>query len=864
MMKITLKIILLTLTILTLASCSAKKTSNQKFSFQIAAIQAGLSLNGGSFVRAISSTSNTLIKLDANDSAEFEQGTWEFQTVSFEGPGAYAGRRFCGRAVGVKLSEAQKDLSLTITEANCASEPFISLMGAISANLNTGNFLTILDITPKSGSLSGGSTVTITGSGFVAGATVMVGGKSCSGLTVVNSTTLNCIVASHMAGAVTVSVTNPDLQTTSAANFYTYRVPPILNSLAPASGAVAGGTIVTLTGSGFVAGATVMFGSAQCIAPVATSSTSLTCTTPAYPVGTANVVITNPDGQMSSPITFSYMPKPMISSTSPDNAPMSGGSLITFYGTGFDSVQSVAFDGVMCSNVTLSTPNTFTCISPAHGAGPSTITVTSSDGQSSTFSGGFMFNPPPTLSSININSGPLAGGTLVTITGAGFMNGAMVQFDGLSCGSVTFINTNTLTCITPSHSTGPKTVTVTNPDTQSFNFPSMFTYRQSFISTWTISAANESITLPLMSGLNYDFMVDWGDGSAQDKIISASSPLKTHVYTTPGNYTITINGLLEGWSFGSVADSKLKITSVENFGDMGWKNLNLAFYGCTNLTSFAGGVTTNVTNMSGMFKGATSLINLNLASFNTANVTNMSYMFYLVSSLSSLDLSNFNTSKVTNMSNMFYAMESVTSLNLANFNTSLVTDMTSMFGHTNVLPSLDVSSFNTSNVTNMTMMFEQAAGLTTLNLSNFNTSNVLTMGGMFNNANKLTSLNVSSFDTSKVTNMGQMFASLGSLTSLSLTNFNTSNVTSMASMFSYSTKLASLNLSNFNTSKVTNFNTMFENTALLTSLNVTGWDITTLSPTSLNIFSLANVGLQVTCNQGGGSATGTFFGKPCY
>lgn len=863
-MKITLKILLLTLTILTLASCSAKKTTNQKFSLKIGALQTGLSLNGGSFVRAINGSINTLIKLDANDSAEFEHGTWEFQTVSFEGPGAYAGRRFCGRAVGVKLSDTQKDIALTITEANCTAEPFLSLMAAISANLNTGNFLTISEITPKGGPLAGGTSVTIIGSGFADGVSVMIGGKSCSSVNVVNIYTINCLVPSSVAGAVNVSVTRPDGQTTSAANFYTYRPSPVINSLAPATGAVVGGTNVTLTGTGFVAGATVMFGTASCIAPIVTSSTTLTCTTPGYPSGAINVVVTNPDGQMSGPSIFTYMPRPILISASPNNAPISGGTIVTFQGTGLENVQSIAFDGVLCSNlVNPGSSTSVTCTTPVHSAGPSVITVISTDGQSSTFSSGFIFNLPPTLSSININSGPLSGGTTVTIHGDGFMNGASVDFDGVQCGTVTIINANTLTCITPSHSSGPKTVTVINPDTQSGNAPGMFTYRQSFVSTWTIATANETITLPLVSGLNYDFMVDWGDGSAKDKITSFSSPLKTHTYTVPGNYTITINGLLEGWSFGGTADSKLKIIAVDNFGDMGWKNLNMAFYGCTNLTSFSGGVTNNVTNMSGMFKNASSLTTLNLSSFNTSNVTNMSTMFYGVSTLTSLSLSNFNTSNVTNMSYMFYAMEAVTSLNVAGFNTSMVTTMANMFGHTNVLPTLNVSSFNTANVLDMSFMFEQAMALTTLNLSNFDTSKVINMANMFNNAAALTTLDVSSFNTSNVTNMFQMFANMRAIPNLNLASFNTSKVTNMGSMFYGDDDLTSLNLSGFDTSLVTNMSSMFHSTLALGSLNVTNWNIGAVS-NSADIFTNKNPSLVLTCNQGGSPATGTFFTLQCY
>ena len=44
---------------------------------------------------------------------------------------------------------------------------------------------------------------------------------------------------------------------------------------------------------------------------------------------------------------------------------------------------------------------------------------------------------------------------------------------------------------------------------------------------------------------------------------------------------------------------------------------------------------------------------LNLNNFNTINVTDMSWMFHGCSSLKELNLNNFNTNNVTNMSYMF-------------------------------------------------------------------------------------------------------------------------------------------------------------------------------------------------------------------
>jgi len=62
-------------------------------------------------------------------------------------------------------------------------------------------------IGPASGSMSGGTTVTLTGAGYAAGAAVSIGGVSCTNVQIVNSTTLRCTTGAHAAGAVDVVVT---------------------------------------------------------------------------------------------------------------------------------------------------------------------------------------------------------------------------------------------------------------------------------------------------------------------------------------------------------------------------------------------------------------------------------------------------------------------------------------------------------------------------------------------------------------------------------------------------------------------------------------------------------------------------------
>ena len=148
-----------------------------------------------------------------------------------------------------------------------------------------------------------------------------------------------------------------------------------------------------------------------------------------------------------------------------------------------------------------------------------------------------------------------------------------------------------------------------------------------FSSTWKISADGETITLPLVddAAYTYDFTVDWGDGSPISEITSFDDADKTHTYEAAGDYNLVIEGTLEAWSFNNAGD-KDKILSVENFGDLGYTNLSGAFQGCTNLEDFKGGVTSDVTDMSSMFEGATSA-NPDVSNWDVSSVTNMTSMF---------------------------------------------------------------------------------------------------------------------------------------------------------------------------------------------------------------------------------------------
>lgn len=80
----------------------------------------------------------------------------------------------------------------------------------------------------------------------------------------------------------TAVITNPDGQ---AVSFTWDWIPaPTISGVSPTSGPASGGTVVTITGTGFRAGATVLFGGvAASNVFVSPDGTSITCTAPAQP-----------------------------------------------------------------------------------------------------------------------------------------------------------------------------------------------------------------------------------------------------------------------------------------------------------------------------------------------------------------------------------------------------------------------------------------------------------------------------------------------------------------------------------------------------------------------------------------------------
>ena len=206
-----------------------------------------------------------------------------------------------------------------------------------------------------------------------------------------------------------------------------------------------------------------------------------------------------------------------------------------------------------------------------------------------------------------------------------------------------------------------------------------------------------------------------------------------------------------------------------------------SFAECTSLTSTAYWFCEcpNITTITG------------IETLKTDNVTDMSGMFFGCSSLTSLDVSGFKTDNVTGMNSMFTNCSSLTSLDVSGFKTDNVTDIGGMFSDCSGLTSLDVSGFKTDNVTNMGGVFSFCSGLTSLDVSGFKTDNVTDMSGMFFDCSGLTSLDMSGFKTDNVTDMNDMFYGCSNLKTIYAdgAKWSTDNVYDGGNMFKDCTSL---------------------------------------------------------------------------
>ncbi|MEO3875935.1 IPT/TIG domain-containing protein [Nonomuraea sp. B12E4] len=236
---------------------------------------------------------------------------------------------------------------------------------------------------------------------------------------------------------------------------------PVVQSVTPNQGSSAGGTSVTIAGTGFTGSSAARFGGIAGAGFVLVSSTQITVITPPG-TGTVNVTVTGAGGASSQNVPFTYVnaPAPVITALMPNTGQETGGTIVTITGSGFTGATQVRF-GTLSSVFTVNSGSNITATAPAAGAGPVLVTVTTPAGTS--YPAPFCYSAvaTPVVTDIDPGQGPLAGGTIVTITGSGFTGATQVGF-GVLPSAFTVISDSQVNATAPAGS-GTVPVTVVTP-----------------------------------------------------------------------------------------------------------------------------------------------------------------------------------------------------------------------------------------------------------------------------------------------------------------------------------------------------------------------------------------------------------------
>jgi hypothetical protein len=257
---------------------------------------------------------------------------------------------------------------------------------------------------------------------------------------------------------------------------------PVITSLSPAAGVPEGGTGVTITGTGLGTITKVSFGGMESSQSAVISPTEVITSSVSFPAGQQlPIVVTNAAGVASTinnASLFTFMNLPVLTSIAPQSGSAAGGAAVSLAGADFIGATGVYFGTVPASSFVLNFafPDTLmTVIAPPIPGGLASVpvTVVNAAGPSLVTANDVytLVYATPVVAFALPDSGPLAGGTHVTLYGSGFMGATGVAFGTTPAAGFTVVYDTEISALVPAEAAGTVDITVTNPSATSATVP---------------------------------------------------------------------------------------------------------------------------------------------------------------------------------------------------------------------------------------------------------------------------------------------------------------------------------------------------------------------------------------------------------
>ncbi|NBX37728.1 MAG: hypothetical protein EBR10_11010 [Planctomycetes bacterium] len=163
---------------------------------------------------------------------------------------------------------------------------------------------TIASVTPLTGSVLGGTTISISGTGLSTTSAVIVGGNACTGVQVLSPTLVRAVTPAGAVGLASVALTTAT-GSVLAPQPFNY-VQQSVTSIVPSTGSYTGGTAITISGA-YLAGTTaVTIGGVPATNLQVVDASTVTAITPPGSVGSVDVVVTGSKGTVTAVGGFTY------------------------------------------------------------------------------------------------------------------------------------------------------------------------------------------------------------------------------------------------------------------------------------------------------------------------------------------------------------------------------------------------------------------------------------------------------------------------------------------------------------------------------------------------------------------------------
>jgi RHS repeat-associated protein len=322
-------------------------------------------------------------------------------------------------------------------------------------------------IAPISGPIAGGTSVTLTGTGFADATGVSFGSQQVASFTVVSDTKITAVAPAGTAGGASVRVsTSTGASGATEANLFTYKHAAAITGVTPPAGSQSGGTTVTITGGDFTGATKVLFGKSSASFTVV-SDTRISAVAPAGS-GTARVQVQTVSNGTTPSVAadqFTYANGPAVTGLSPSAGPTTGGTTVVISGIGFAGATGVTFGAKAATSFTVDSSTQIHAVAPA-GTGTNTVTVRVGATNSTVAgTGKFSYEGAPAITGFSRLSGPATGGTNVIVSGKNFTPNASVTIGGSAARSRYLSATEIATIAPPG--TGAQDISVTTPGGQS-------------------------------------------------------------------------------------------------------------------------------------------------------------------------------------------------------------------------------------------------------------------------------------------------------------------------------------------------------------------------------------------------------------